>query len=202
MLPVVHVYYVQCWSVYLIVANLELYHLILVATSIIDRAGIPVSYLSGLVLLSKENSNPIFFTILCIIAGCLGDLLMYGAGRIIFKGNSRHSPFYRATIDYKVHRFAEIFKNRPFLWIVFSRAFQLINQFILIGVGLNKYSLAKTSVAVLLGNTLWFCGFLLIYSVYDLTLTSQSTPINIVTGVAGLFVMYLLFRQLSKSVVK
>lgn len=182
----------------MIAANLGLYHLILVATSIIDRAGIPVSYLSGLVLLKSESHSPFLFTVLCVIAGCVGDLFMYLAGSCFFERKQVNSPIYRSTFNYKVHRFAEVFEKQPFMWILFSRAFQLINQFILLGVGVNKYSPLKTFVAVVIGNILWFGGFFLIYYFYDTTLTTQSTPVNIATGAAGLLIMYLLLKRLGK----
>ncbi len=51
--------------------------LTLVFISVFDRAGIPVAFISGMILLGENSNNLLSFYLLVCAAGLSGDILMY-----------------------------------------------------------------------------------------------------------------------------
>ncbi len=168
--------------------------------SIFDRAGIPLSFLAGLYLLQGNSNNMILFFILSIIMGFIGDVVMYFWG-IYYAGKEETNYFTkRAGMRALVINKSEFIAQKPILWIYVCRVFSYINQLIPFALGIKKYSKANFFIHSLIANVIWFGLFYFLSSQWLQFLTQHGRGIGIVTGVAGLLVIWGIIKFSEKKV--
>lgn len=176
---------------------------LLVLVSVIDRAGIPVAFLTGLTLLVTNNANPSCFLILCIAAGLLGDMLMYVVGRFWMDlQKAKKSIFYPSSIFASIDKLASHADTHTFLWIFSSRILQHVNHLIPIAAGIRKYSAGKAFLAAMAGNILWFLLFYYLFSLYSESIVNYSkfyATISIGLTVLFVFIFYCVNRIMKKK---
>ncbi|MFH0735219.1 MAG: hypothetical protein V1773_12280 [bacterium] len=163
----------------------------LLLITVIDRAGIPLSFITGMFLLRNEPDKLFMFFVFAVAAGILGDVFMY-IGGVYFK-NQKDTNYFTQNAGIKnkiINKSAFIVKN-PVLWIYVSKVFNYINQLIPIALGLNGYSLIKFLINAAISNIVWFGLFFILSESWLKFLTQQGKTIGIVTGVIGLGVLLL-----------
>ncbi|HPN38197.1 MAG TPA: hypothetical protein PL041_07325 [Melioribacteraceae bacterium] len=172
--------------------------LTLVLISVFDRAGIPVAFISGVILIGDDSANRFLFYLFVGFAGLFGDLLMYLLG--IYWGSKKQQNYLTKNaglISLIVDKTSLILAN-PLVWIYCSKIFNYINQFIPILLGLKKYSPVKFTINSAIANFLWFGLFYLISFPYLFILAKYGKTLGIVLGVLGLVIIYISIKIYEK----
>lgn len=168
--------------------------------SIIDRAGIPLSFLTGLYLLQDNKNNMVIFLVLSIIMGLLGDIIVYYLGDY-YAGKKETNYFTKkAGVRVLVLEKSEYISKNPILWIYFCKIFNYINQFIPLALGIRKYSKQKFLIHSFIANVVWFGLFYFLSNEWMQFLTLNGKKIGLVTGVAGLLVIWGIIKFSEKKV--
>ncbi len=162
----------------------------LLLITVIDRAGIPLSFITGMFLLRNEPDKLILFFSFAVIAGVLGDIFMYIGG--VYLKNQKDTNYFtqNAGIKNKVIKKSVFISKNPILWIYVSKVFNYINQLIPIALGLNSFSKSKFLINVIISNLIWFGLFFVLSENWLKFLTQQGKTIGIITGVIGLGVLF------------
>ncbi len=177
--------------------NLALLTLIFV--SVFDRAGIPVAFISGLILLGENSTNLFYFYLLAATAGLSGDILMYLLG--IYLGNKKEQNYLTKNaglVSLVVEKTSFILKS-PINWIYGCKVFNYINQFIPIILGIKRFSPVKFIINSALANFLWFGIFYLLSFPYLFILAKHGKTLGIISGVMGLIVIWIGIKKWEKS---
>jgi len=163
----------------------------LLLMTIIDRAGIPLSFITGIYLL-KENREliPIFF-LLATFMGVLGDVIMYYFGIYYANKKDNNLLLSGAGIKNKIIKKSKFIYDNPILWIYASKAFNYINQLIPIALGINKFSKTKFLLNTVLANLIWFGLFYFLANNWLVYLAENGKTIGFITGIAGILIIYL-----------
>lgn len=179
---------------------MTLWHVGLIATSIIDRGGVPMACVGGVLILNDQPLSALFFVLLCTLAGLCGDMAMYGIGVRLRKNVSNSVPdlLSRASLTFRLQRLARFIDAAPVLWLVFGRAFQLVNQFIPMSAGLRGHSAVKVGVWSALGNLLWMTGFGLAAWCFGRMPADWGFAVTISTGISGLILAVVSVRVLDR----
>jgi membrane protein DedA with SNARE-associated domain len=168
--------------------NLALLSLIFV--SVFDRAGIPVAFVSGLILLGENSTNLLYFYILASLAGLCGDILMYLLGLYLANKKENNYLTKNAGLVGLVVAKTSFILNNPIIWIYGCKVFNYINQFIPIILGIKKFSPGKFLLNSTIANFLWFGVFYLLSFPYLFILAKHGKTLGIISGIIGLAVMW------------
>lgn len=162
----------------------------LVFISVFDRAGIPVAFISGMILLGENSNNLLSFYLLVCTAGLSGDILMYILG--LYLGNKKEQNYLTKNaglVSLVVQKTSFILTN-PILWIYGCKVFNYINQFIPILLGIKRYSPLKFTLNSIIANIIWFGIFYLLSFPYLYILAKHGKTLGIISGVTGLIVIW------------
>jgi len=168
--------------------------------SIIDRAGIPLSFLTGLYLLQENKNDMILFLVLSIIMGLLGDIIMYYLGKYYAEKKETNYFTQNAGIRALVIEKSGYITKNPILWIYLCKVFNYINQLIPLALGIKQYPKIKFLIHSLVANIIWFSLFYFISGSWLQFLTVYGKKIGFATGVAGLLVIWGIIKFSEKKV--
>lgn len=164
--------------------------LTLVFISVFDRAGIPVAFISGMILLGENSNSLLSFYLLVCAAGLSGDIIMYILG--LYLGNKKEQNYLTKNaglVSLVVQKTSFILTN-PILWIYVCKVFNYINQFIPILLGIKRYSPLKFTLNSAIANIIWFGIFYLLSFPYLYILAKHGKTLGIISGVTGLIVIW------------
>lgn len=182
---------------------MKIFLLTCVLTSVIDRGGIPAALVAGVVALNRDYNSIIAFALACAVAGLAGDMVMYWIGLKMRQRRARRkSIFDGASIYQRIEQASAVVVQSPFNWLVWGRAFQLINQFVPMAAGVIGYSFARTLAYCMIGNLLWFGVFAALTLVVGLPLRRFPVQFGIIGAVAGVTLLTLLMRRIHILVVE
>lgn len=141
---------------------------LLALTTVLDRAGVPLATVAGVLLCRADGRSPVLFVTGCIAAGWIGDLLCFALGRALAAGGTPARPrlLRGRTLRARVLRMARFVDAAPRRWLLFGRAFALVNQFVPMAAGARGRRAAETLWTTAVGNTVWIGGFALLASWY------------------------------------
>jgi len=178
---------------------MHLYHFGLILSSTIDRAGIPVSLVVGVMSLHDNLPLTTCFIALCAVAGTLGDMVMYGIGYYMrLHYGSEKTIFQRVSLVGKLTHICRFVDTRPVLWLVLGRAFQIVNQWIPMAAALRGYPVAYVFLWSALGNALWMATFGVAGLFIGQARETWGTPLGIAMGVVGLIIISVSLRMLDR----
>ncbi len=166
----------------------------LIFVSIFDRAGIPIAFISGLILLGSSSNNLFAFYLLAASAGLCGDILMYLLGVYLTNKQSNNIFTKNAGIIPLVTNKASFILSAPITWIYLCRLFNYINQFIPLLLGIKKYSPLKFVLNSALANFIWFGIFYLLSYSYLIALQKYGKVITVVLGISGLVIIWVIIK--------
>lgn len=162
----------------------------LIFVSIFDRAGIPLAFISGLILLGNSSNNLFAFYLLASSAALFGDIIMYLLGIYLINNQSNNLLTKKAGIIPLVLNKASFILSAPITWIYLCRLFNYINQFIPLLLGIKKYSPVKFLLNSAIANFVWFGIFYLLSFSYLIILQKYGKVIAIFLGVLGLIIIW------------
>ena len=141
------------------VADTHMSFFSLILISIIDRGGIPVALVGGIVLFADESTPTVLlFVVCCSLAGLAGDLLMYSFGVALRKTKSGGNQFLAGprSLRGRSERVARFIEPAPVAWLLFGRVFAVINQFVPIAAAMLHRPFWEVLWTAALGNACWF----------------------------------------------
>ena len=168
--------------------------------STVDRAGVPVALVVGVLHLQSNDMPLALFVLACVAAGLLGDLAMFWLGTAFRRKPQEHLPRVITARLLKNTLATLVFiETAPMAWLVFGRAFQMINQFIPMAAGVRGLSFIYVLRCCLVGNILWFVSFALLVSTYGEILSELSRPVALVGFALGVFFVWLSLRLVQRK---
>jgi len=161
--------------------------------SIIDRAGIPVAMVGGLIAAHLNDWNVWPLVAVCIVAGISGDMTCFFIGKYIGTTKPRNQ-FERQGWRIRVQVLAEFIRPAPRIWLLCGRIFPAINQFIPMGAAILGYGTWSVLLYCSIGNVLWFGAFGFLSAEYIDEVAGSENMWQRVFVISGLVLCYCSWR--------
>ncbi|MBM75675.1 MAG: hypothetical protein CMK59_09765 [Proteobacteria bacterium] len=178
---------------------MNVFLIMLMVATVLDRGGIPSSLLLGLAVCELEPERFLFLTG-CVFASFLGDILLYHLGIYLQKEHSQGlESSWKSKLLHKTIHLSRFVQTNPSLWMFSARAFPLTNQLIPIALGMCKHSLSKTYLSAFLGGLVWMSMFFWGFEFF-VSLQSYSSFVSVGLGLLGLIAVALAMRRMDEKV--